>query len=77
MDTNSTPTSAETAFVLKHIHRLYPAKEGDTSTVTTITPLSTSFLKIMPIKADLEKKVWAVETRATLCKELKKSPPKC
>jgi hypothetical protein len=61
---------------LKHICHLYSAKEGDTGTVATITPLSTSFLKIIdiPIKADLEKKVWAVETQATLCKELKKSP---
>jgi hypothetical protein len=72
MDTNSTPTSAEMVFVLKHVRRLYPAKEGDTSTVATITPSLTSFLKIIdvPIKADLEKKVWAAETRLPCVRSL-------
>jgi hypothetical protein len=75
METNSTPTSAEMAFVLKRICHLYPVKEGNTSPVATITPSSTSFIKIInvPIKPDLEKKVWAIEMQATLCKELEKS----
>jgi hypothetical protein len=64
MDTNSTPTSAETAFMLKHVCHLYPVQEGDTKPVATITPSLTSFLKIinMPIKPDLEKKEWALAT---------------
>jgi hypothetical protein len=59
MDTNSTPTSAETVFILKHIRHLYPAQEGDTKLVTTLTPTLTSFLKIIdvPIRPNLEKKV--------------------
>jgi hypothetical protein len=76
MDTNSTPTSTETVFVLKHVCCLYPAQEGDTNHVSTISPSSTSFLKVINIliKPDLDKKVWALETWVTFCKELEKSP---
>jgi hypothetical protein len=75
MDTTATPTSAETAFVLKHVRRLFPAKDSDKEPVATITPSSTSFLKIVdvPIIPDLPKDEWMTTMRHTLTKQLDKS----
>jgi hypothetical protein len=75
LDTTTTPTSAETAFVLKHVRRLFPAKDSDKEPVATITPSSTSFLKIIdvPIMPDLPKDEWMTTTRHTLSKQFDKS----
>jgi hypothetical protein len=76
MDTTSTPTSAKTAFVLKHVRRLFPAKDSDKEPVATITPSSTSFLKIIDILIipDLPKDEWMTTTCHMLSKQFDKSP---
>jgi hypothetical protein len=76
LDTTATPTSAETAFVLKHVHHLFPASDSNKEPVATITPSSTSFLKIIdvPIIPDLPKDEWMTTTHHTLSKQFDKSP---
>jgi hypothetical protein len=76
LDTTATPTSTETAFVLKHVRRLFPALDSDKEPVATITPSSTSFLRIIniPIIPNLPKDEWMTTTRHMLSKQLDKSP---
>jgi hypothetical protein len=76
LDTTATPTSAKTAFVLKHVHHLFPALDSDKEPVATITPSSTSFLNIIniPIIPNLPKDEWMTTTRHMLSKQFDKSP---
>jgi hypothetical protein len=76
LDTTATPTSTETAFILKHVCHLFPALASDKEPIATITPLLMSFLKIInvPIIPDLPKKEWMTTTCQTLCKQFDKSP---
>jgi hypothetical protein len=70
LDTTATPTPAETAFILKQVHHLFPALASDKEPIATITPSLTSFLKIIdvPIMPDLPKNEWMTMTCHTLCK---------
>jgi hypothetical protein len=76
LDTTITPTSTETAFILKHVRHLFPVKDSNKEPVATITPSLTSFLKIIdvPIMPDLPKKEWMTTTRHMLIKQFDKSP---
>jgi hypothetical protein len=66
LDTTRVPTSAETAFVLKHVRNHFELPEGATP-ITTSTPRSTSYLKIVDIPlTDPKSKIWLQPTRDLL-----------
>jgi hypothetical protein len=74
LDTNRTPTSADTAFVLKHVRRLFPIPKGEPS-FASITPSSTSFIKVLDVPiVPGTPQTWALETRAAFSKALELSP---
>jgi hypothetical protein len=73
IDTTRTPTSAETAFVLKHVRRLFPTPQG-TPAIDTILPSSTSFLKLIDVPITPgPPKDWANLTREALMSALSQS----
>jgi hypothetical protein len=73
IDTSRVPTSAETAFVLKHIRRLFPSPQG--VSIDAIKPSATSYLKLVdvPISPGLPKE-WARLTSEVLKSALAISP---
>jgi hypothetical protein len=74
IDTSRTPTSAETAFVLKHVRRLFPTPQGSPA-IDTILPSSTSFLKLIDVPITPgPPKDWAKLTHEALMSALRQSP---
>ncbi|EKM73466.1 hypothetical protein AGABI1DRAFT_96266 [Agaricus bisporus var. burnettii JB137-S8] len=74
--TTHVPTSAECAFVLKHV-RAHFTIEGreDSGPITLSTPTSTSYLKIMDIPiTDPKSKDWYTPTKQALSAALLASP---
>jgi hypothetical protein len=74
LDTNQTPTSTDTAFVLKHVRHLFPIPKGKPS-FASITPSLTSFIKVLDVPiVPGSPQTWALETWAAFSKALKLSP---
>jgi hypothetical protein len=74
IDTTRVPTSAETAFVLKHVRAHFELPEG-AKPITTTPPKSTSYIKIVDIPiTDPKSKLWLQPTRDLLEASLRASP---
>jgi hypothetical protein len=74
LDTTRVPTSAETAFVLKHVCNHFELPEGS-KPITTSTPKSTSYLKIVDVPITNPKsKLWLQPTRDLLEASLRALP---
>jgi hypothetical protein len=74
IDTTRVPTTAETAFVLKHVRAHFELPEG-AKPITITPPKSTSYLKIVDIPiTDPKSKLWLQPTRDLLEASLRASP---
>jgi hypothetical protein len=74
IDTTRVPTTAETAFVLKHVRAHFELPEGS-KPITTSAPKSTSYLKIVDIPiTDPKSQLWIQPTRDLLEASLWASP---
>jgi hypothetical protein len=74
LDTTRVPSPAETTFVLKHVRNHFELPEGS-KPITTTSPKSTSYLKVVDIPiSDPKSKVWLQPTRDLLKASLWASP---
>src|SRR5262249_31084339 len=74
IDASQTPTQAQTAFLLKHIRRLFPSPTG-AKPIDSIKPTSTSYIKLVDIPiVPGPAKEWANRTSGALTEALHISP---
>jgi hypothetical protein len=74
LDTTRVPSTAETAFVLKHVRNHFELPEGS-KPITTTPSKSTSYLKVVDIPiTDPKSKLWLQPTRDLIEASLRASP---
>ncbi|KAF7761206.1 hypothetical protein Agabi119p4_10615 [Agaricus bisporus var. burnettii] len=69
VESTCVPTSQETAFMLKHVRRLFPVPQGS-APIADAPATSTTYLKVLdvPIISDPDPKSWVNSTRAAFKK---------